>query len=405
MNKMKRLLSLSFVLINICSSLIAQNIERVYTKDGNIYEGFISEQIPGEYISIFAEKATISVLAKDVKNLRNDYRPFSSLSESAKVWFRVNQDTVAVMLSSFEIENHIVDNVLVISKDNKEIKYISFANQTYQLQWESIRKTTKSIDFNIPYGTREIITLVTGERLIGGIIEQVIGENIKVRTEDGKEHVIISEDVLSVRSEIVDNEVELWDQVQMLDRIFVEGEEPIEGLIVSRVMGQKINVLNHATNIERSIQLSEISKYQKFWNKDYVEYQPLILDTTKVVRINGDEVKLTETFKDHKNYYVSDSLSIDIIAGEEIRLNVQNYPCEQTAQLYKTDLTKFVSKEDEERHGKYFSAFRLDSDPVYESTFIKDEDNHDVCNIVIRRKGVYILSFSGLKSVIVIDVK
>ena len=55
MNKMKRLLSLSFVLINICSSLIAQNIERVYTKDGNIYEGFISEQIPGEYISIFAE--------------------------------------------------------------------------------------------------------------------------------------------------------------------------------------------------------------------------------------------------------------------------------------------------------------------------------------------------------------
>ena len=402
---MKRLLYLSFVLINICSSLIAQNIERVYTKDGNIYEGFISEQIPGEYISIFAEKATISVLAKDVKNLRNDYRPFSSLSESAKVWFRVNQDTVAVMLSSFEIENHIVDNVLVISKDNKEIKYISFANQTYQLQWESIRKTTKSIDFNIPYGTREIITLVTGERLIGGIIEQVIGENIKVRTEDGKEHVIISEDVLSVRSEIVDNEVELWDQVQMLDRIFVEGEEPIEGLIVSRVMGQKINVLNHATNIERSIQLSEISKYQKFWNKDYVEYQPLILDTTKVVRINGDEVKLTETFKDHKNYYVSDSLSIDIIAGEEIRLNVQNYPCEQTAQLYKTDLTKFVSKEDEERHGKYFSAFRLDSDPVYESTFIKDEDNHDVCNIVIRRKGVYILSFSGLKSVIVIDVK
>lgn len=401
---MKRLLFLSSLFITICISLTAQNIERVYTKNGDIYEGFISEQIPGEYIAIFAEKATITISSKDIKNLRNDYRPFHSLSESAKAWFRESHDTLAVMLTSFELGSQIIDNVLIIDEDNKNTKYLSFTNQTYKIQWNSIKKTTKSIDFDVPYGTRDIITLITGERLIGGIIEQVIGESLKVQTEDGQEHILQTEDVLSVRSEIVDNEVSLWNQLRMLDRIFV-GEEAIEGFIVSRVMGQKLYIHNHVTDVEQSIPLQDIKKYQKYWNKDYTEYQPPIIDTAKVVRINGNEVKLTETFKDDKNYYVSDSLSILIKTGEEIELDIQNYPCERTAQVYKAEYVKFTSKENADRHGKVYPAIKLDSDPIYESAFIENGDNHGTCNIVIRKKGVYILSFKDLESVIVIDVK
>ena len=405
---MKRVLLLSSVLTVLCFTLTAQNIERVYTKNGDIYEGFIAEQIPGEYITFFSEKATITIPSNDVKNLRNDYRPFSSLSESAKTWFRANQDTVSVLLTSFELGDKMVDNVVITHKNDKETKYISFASQTYKIQWESISKTSKSVDFNVPYGTRDIVTLITGERLIGGIVEQVIGESLIVKTEDGKERIVLAEDVLSVRTEIVDKKVDIWKQVQMLDRIFVDGEEPIEGFIASRVigvMGQRLNVIRYGTNIERTIPLSDIKKYQKFWNKDYAEYQPPIIDTTKVVTINGKEVELTETFKDENYIYVSDTLSIAVKAGEELLLNVQNYPCERTVQVYRTESVKFASKEDKEHYRGVYQAIKLDADPIYESAFIKDDNNQNTSNILIRKEGIYILSFKDLESVIVIDVK
>ena len=402
---MRRTLLLSFALISGSVALTAQNIERVYTKTGDIYEGFISEQVPGEYIAIFAEKATITVPTRELANIRNDYRPFNTLSESAKDWFRENEDTIAVMLTSFEIEKQYVDNVLIISKDNKETKFVTFANKTYQIPWDSLRKTSKSFDLSIPYGTHDIVTLNTGERLTGCIIEQTIGESLTVKTEDGAEHNVLADDVLSVRSEVIDDEVGLWRQTQMLDRIFIDGDEAIEGFIVSRVMGQKLNIMKLGTNVEQSVPLSDIQKYQKFWNKDFVQYEPPVIDTSKVVKINGNEVKLAKTFEDASNYYVSDSLSVIVKAGEDLMFFVQNYSCERTAQIFRTEPVKILSRDDAEHYGKTYPAVKLDADPIYESAFVKDDENHDVCNIVIRKKGVYILSFKDLKSVIVIDAK
>ena len=401
---MRKLLSI-LIFISVTASLVAQNIERVYTKSGDIYEGFIAEQVPGEYVAVFAEKATITVPTKDITNIRNDHRPFNSLSESAKIWFRENEDTVAVMLSTFELNKRFVDNVLIISKDSKETKYISFTNKTYRIPWESLKKTSKSFDLSIPYGIRDVVTLKTGERLIGGIIEQIIGESLIVQTEDGVEHIVLAEDVLSVRSEAVDEKVGLWKQTQMLDRIYIDGEEAIEGFIVSRVMGQKLNILKLDTNVEQSVSLLDIRKYQKFWNKEYDEYEPPVIDTTKVVRINGNDVKLSDTFTDAKNYFVSDSLKVVVKSGEDIKLYVQNYSCERTAQVFKAETIKFTSKDAPEHYGKVYPSISIDPYPVFESTFIKDENNHDMCDIVIRRKGIYIVSFKDLKSVIVIDAK
>ena len=124
-----------------------------------------------------------------------------------------------------------------------------------------------------------------------------------------------------------------------------------------------------------------------------------------MVKLNGNKVDLTETFKDENNIYASDTLKVTVKAGEELQLMVQNYPCERTAQVYRAEHVKFLSKEDDERHAKVYPAIKQDSDPIYESTFIKEGDNQNISNIVIRKEGIYILSFGNLKSVIVIDVK
>ena len=62
----------------------AQTIDRIYTKDGSVYNGFISEQVPGKQVMIYAENASIVFKQKDMQNQRKDYYEFDRLSESSK---------------------------------------------------------------------------------------------------------------------------------------------------------------------------------------------------------------------------------------------------------------------------------------------------------------------------------
>lgn len=395
------------ILVSSCLyvTLSAQCVERVYTNTGDIYDGFISEQVPGEYISVFAEKATVTVSAKEVLDIRNDYRPFESLPEAAKEWFRENDDTLAVRLSSLELQKQYVDNALIISKNSSEVKFISFTNKTYKIPWDSVSKTTKELDFDVPYGIRDVVTLKNGERLSGGIVEQIIGESLRIRTVEGVERSVLAEDVFSVRSEMIDDNVDIWSQVLMLDRLYVEGDEAIEGFIVSRVMGQKLNILKEGTNIEQAIPLECITKYQKTWNKNYRKYDPPVIDMSRQIKVNGINADFAETLSDDKRFYVSDPSVVFVNAGEIFRIDLKNIECGKTLRAYRTESSRIFVKGDRSLFGKSFPAIRQDDDPVYETPFVKGEDGYDSCEVVLRKKGIYFLSINGLESVLVVEAK
>lgn len=486
------------ILCSLGLTLSAQNIEQVYTDDGSIYEGYISEQIPGERISVYALKATLSVPTKNISTTYTVYRHFSVLPESAKQWFRENGDTTSIVLSSFEHKGEIVDDVIIFSKDAKETKFVSFANKTYVLPWNTVKKTVKLNSSYVPYGIQDIVTLKNGDRLTGHIKEQILGDSIKLRKEDGNIVIIPVQDIVSLNSAAVDMSTPIWKQTPLLDRIVLEdGSEDIDGFISSRTSGSSITIIRRDSGYEESIPLVKIKKYQKMYNPEFVAYdstqntetydlpEPLpepqpepqsqqqiqpqvpesneytelevqVLETTsseeiavevqddsqnivpdQVIRnphrevvaqnegskwsdgyssanlqsqgrqpkimVNGKEVATTETLSDKDIRYATYLSIIDVNQGELVKIEIINRKCDQKAQLYKAEITKYGSTEDDEFSGTSCLAMSLDEAPMYQADFKINENGNSYCEVEIRKKGVYFLSFNGLDSVLVIN--
>lgn len=388
----------------LCLSLAAQRVDRVYTNTGEVYIGFIAEQVPGKFISVYAEEAHLKFNLDEVVDLREDDRPYASLSRTAKEFF--HDDTLNVRLSSFEWQNEWVDNAYVKNKE----EYISFENKTYKIPWDKITRTSKVFDVDTPYGLRDIVGLNTEDELIGGIVEQTIGRSMKIRTSDGAEHNVLMEEVVSVRTEKIDPESSIWDQSLLLDRLFVAGmDDPVEGLIISRVMGRELTILEHGTTRERVFPLVAIKKYQKFWNKDYVSYsppEPVVVDTTKILRIDGVDVNGSEMFDDMENYYVSDpSGAVQVYAGQPFRVELFNVEHGDSVRVFRTTQKKCKEKSDIDHFNKKYPAISRGASPENEFHLKQDANNHDICDVVIAKEGQYILTVNGFDNVIVIEVK
>ncbi len=98
---MRRLI-LTLVASTFVFGASAQCIDKILTKDGSEYVGFISEQVPGKQVLVFAEHASIIFKHKEMQNVRTDHYNFDLLSDEAKVIAGALCDTTSFKLSSFE---------------------------------------------------------------------------------------------------------------------------------------------------------------------------------------------------------------------------------------------------------------------------------------------------------------
>lgn len=399
---MRKMIAAGF-LSSLCLAMTAQTVETVYTKTGDVYEGFVSEQIPGVQISVFAEKATIAIDAAAVTNRRDDDRPFSSLTPVAKAWFRERGDTVSVRLSSFEWQKESIDNVFIIENGPK-IKYISFAAKNYKLPFSVVEKIVKPFDAESPYGLRDKVTLKDGDQLVGGIVEQLVGVKMTIKTIDGTDRDVPVRDVLSVRSEAIDQNTDIWRQTLLLDRLYLSDGTVLEGMIISRVMGEKVILRQAESPVEHVVPMKAIKKYQKYWNKHYEEYVAPVIDTACRVWLDGNEIALTPVFGNDEKYFASDSLIVMQKAGESFSVEVQNMACDPSLRVYRAERVRYTDKDDQEHYGNYYLVVKRGADPVNEFPFIRDE-KHNVSTAIICRAGYYILSIDGFESVLALDVK
>ena len=381
--------------------MAAQSVDRVYANDGSIYEGYISEQIPGERVCVYAHQATLIIPAKSVKSMQTVYRPFSVLTDSAKSWIREYEDSTRVAFSQIETNEGILDDLVVLNKDNHSVECISFANKTYVLPWGSILKTEKISLPEHPYGIQDVVTLNSGDRYVGFVTEQVIGKSMKIKTEEG-EVVFLSEDVIGIKSEAIDKDADIWAQTQLLDRIFLaDGNEVLEGFILSRVMGNKLTILKKDTNTPETVPMINISKYQKIYNYDYKEYRiPEPKDTVMKVTVNDSLAVVASTVQSGKYLLAQKPEIISAECGSVIRLEIINAQDASKVQLYKSTKSKTISEDEEQS----CPAIMVDAAPVQEYEVKTEEDGKAICEMEVIKKGLYFVSFNDMESVLVINV-
>lgn len=262
--------------------LVAQNIDQVYVKDGSVYEGYISEQIPGKSLTVTTEKATLVVESSDVVSIDYTSRRVGELPERLREWALENRDwTDRVDVATVSLRNDRELHDVIVLEQGARLKLLSMADDRFTLPWSELLRTTKTPNSDdAESGIRDIITMKAGTRYEGQIIEQMLPEaEIKIRSLDGVVYTASMKQVQSLGSERIDFNIPLWKQTPLLDRVELKNGETVEGFILSRRVGTDITMAVRQTGAEKTIPLSEIAVYRKEVNASYdpsaeSEYEP-----------------------------------------------------------------------------------------------------------------------------------
>lgn len=362
-----------------------------------MYKGYISEQIAGKQVLIYAEYASLVFKQKDIKNQRDDYFDFNRLTDGVKGEVRRMCDTTSLKLTSFEYNGTYYENMYVCERLDSTLRAYALTPRTYPVVWKDLLKTEKIEVSDKPYGIREIVTLKSGERLVGQIIAQEISKSLTIRTENNLDRTVPASDVLSIMSEPVSEKHTIWQQLPLLDRVVDENGVQIEGFITSRLLGQNINVQARYSNLAQQIKMKNVVKLQKTLNPDF---EPFVPDTTKVITINNRKAELVHLALKNESYTTADTLFQKFFVNTDLNLSMKNIEHGKTVSLYKYDSLKK-------------SKFKIPSNdsltvsktaaPIYETTY-KENDIWQTCDVIVRKPGKYFLAIDGFKSGINLEI-
>lgn len=392
----------------------AQSIDKITTRDGSEYWGYISEQIPGKHVYVRAEYAHIVFNAKEIKNKRIDFFDYDRLSDEAKKDARYVCDTVNFRLSSFEYRGEYYENLLICSPADhadSTVRAYALTPRSYLIPWSELSKTTRVARNEQPHGIKDAVILKSGERYDGQIVEQVVASSVTMTLEDGTRREISNSDILSIKSEAISDKYTIWEQLPLLDRLVYDNGRDEEGFISSRLMGQYVNFIKKEgyDNEPVQIQMKHIAAFQKTPNPDYMEFVP---DTVQVRKLEDENVETLALELDEECYPIKDTLfrGFERENGKTVlKLAIKNVEHQKTAALY-AYRTVYFKKEAKDFCRRIFTKKENrklgiwdDDTPVYETTYVENGD-YSVCEIIVRKPGKYFLSINGFEEGINIEV-
>lgn len=304
-------------------SSFAQNIEQIHMKSGSVVEGYIAEQNPGKYITIQTTKATIIVNSDSLQNRIIEKVPLESLSDEWREWAETNNKFVEnngvkqLELSTLEFDHCKYSNVYMLEKGSI-IKFLDLTPNRYKFVWGDMFRTVKQKrPDNLFSGLKEILVLNDNSKVVGQIIEQFPGKDLKIVTDDGEVLSFKFSQVKQIRTEKLTEELDLWTQIQLLDKIKVKGERtPIVGFISSRTLGKEL-VFEFEDGSKRSIKQNQITSYAKIPNERYVEVYDKLLNDGEVL-LNDESAYFVALQSQGQYLLLGETVSAQLFVGETV---------------------------------------------------------------------------------------
>lgn len=251
---------------------------------------------------------------------------------------------------------------------------------TYRLAWDAVKKTEKldrSQDFS--HGLSDVMVLKTGRYYKGHIVETVLGDHYRMSLPDSSDVVIRYDNVFSISTEPSNPELPIWSQAELLDRIDVRDGDIIEGLIVTRLIGQSLTIKAKDNSLERVIPLADIIKYVKVPNPGYeaplapeepetaVETPPTFAEKVSALKLNGKALSVSRLSKEADGNLVLKDKNVPSVKKGVVALSV---PVDSSAarkievlrlkqeQIYFKDksLYPYYSPEEEKTYCNFFKA-------------------------------------------------
>lgn len=275
-NKLFYLILVALEIFSANITVSAQNIEQIYMKSGSVVEGYIAEQNPGKHLIIQATKATIVANSDSLKDKITERILAENLPPEWKEWAEENNkyiDNAGVKqleLVTLEFKNSVYSKVFILEKGSL-VKFIDLSPNRYTFKWGDMYRTVKSErPDNLFSGLKEVVVLADGSTVDGQIIEQFPGKDLKIVTDKNEVLSYKFDQVKQINTEKLNPKMDLWPQVQLLDKISVKGEDSdLVGFISSRTLGQEL-VIEFENGNKRTIPQNQILSYAKIPNENYI---------------------------------------------------------------------------------------------------------------------------------------
>lgn len=313
------------VTIIICASanVYAQNVEQIHMKSGSVVEGYIAEQKPGKHITIQTTKATIVVSSDSLQNRVIERVALESLSAEWREWAETNNKYVEnkgvkqLELSTLEFGNCRYANVYILEKGSI-IKFLDLTPGQYKFAWGDMYRTVKSRrPGNLFSGLKEVLVLNDNSKVVGQIIEQFPGKDLKIATEKGEVLSFKFSQVKQIKTEKLTEKLELWSQIQLLDKITVKGEtSELVGFISSRTLGKEL-VIAFEDGSKRVIKQDQVTSYAKIPNDKYVEVYDRVLKDGEIL-LNGEPAYLVSLQSQGQYILLGETVSAKMALGDTI---------------------------------------------------------------------------------------
>ena len=274
-NKLFYLILVALEIFSANITVSAQNIEQIYMKSGSVVEGYIAEQNPGKHLIIQATKATIVANSDSLKDKITERILAENLPPEWKEWAEENNKYIdnavkQLELVTLEFKNSVYSKVFILEKGSL-VKFIDLSPNRYTFKWGDMYRTVKSErPDNLFSGLKEVVVLADGSTVDGQIIEQFPGKDLKIVTDKNEVLSYKFDQVKQINTEKLNPKMDLWPQVQLLDKISVKGEDSdLVGFISSRTLGKEL-VIEFENGNKRTIPQNQILSYAKIPNEKYI---------------------------------------------------------------------------------------------------------------------------------------
>lgn len=302
-------------------------IEKLHLKGDVIVEGHIMSQALGESVTFSVERTYATVKSSWVKERKDETKKVNSLKESWQTWvnedFNAELDNITLstikladigyissdkslcqndsikfqLLSSlFNGRNHIV----YVFEDGAFIRFVDLSPSEHRFSLSDIISIEyKERQASAINGIVDIVELKSGDEFKGQIIKKVLGEQIRMKTNEGKILNILNKDVKCLKKESLNPALPIFYQAEYLDKI-----KNKLGLIIYQNNDQDEPYirLRDENDHEHKFDLRDIINISSCKNEKYVSRDDIKIKDDKVY-FNRREV-LPALFKNRRGSFV-----------------------------------------------------------------------------------------------------
>jgi len=390
---------------------VAQNVEQIYMKSGSVVEGYIAEQKPGKHITIQTTKATIVVNSDSLQNRVIERIPLESLSNEWRKWAENNNKYVdnngvkQLELSTLEFKNSKYSNVYLLEKGSI-IKFLDLTPNQYKFVWGDMYRTVKSKrPENLFSGLKEVLVLNDNSKVVGQIIEQFPGKDLKIATEKGEVLSFKFTQVKQIKTEKLTEKLDLWSQIQLLDKIKVKGEgSELIGFISSRTLGKEL-VFEFEDGSKRTIQQNQVTSYAKIPNEKYIEVYDKVLKDGEIL-LNGEEPYFVTLQTEGQYLLMGETVSAQFAVGEKVCLEAKIPDVNTPITLVKAHMENITRQNGRKKEQIPWPVITY-QDLVQSHVAISRETTplgNVKISFVVKEVGDYVLYIQGKSEYIVINV-